>query len=443
MDSQQIILKFSRWAADQWAMTRSHFQWSELVRRPGRSALIALTAFTLVIAGIAAAVGAAPADAAGRRHRPRPVTTSGIAPTSTTSPTTAAPAASPTTTSTLGSTTTSAPGSPTSTTTASPTIKVVAPTSTTVAPTPATTTPPASPTTTVPMPATTTAAGSVLFGVATEGGPTDAAGLAAFESHAGKKVSLYSDYRSFYYDPNFPTTATDAVRSRGEIPMITWEPWDPRSGSASQPAYSLAAIASGAQDALISRWASQVKAWGQPLWLRFAHEMNGDWYPWAEKVNGNRPGDYVTAWRHVHDIFQRAGVANVTWVWSPNVLMPNTPSLASLYPGDAYVDWLGVDGYNWGGSSWQSFDSVFGATLAELHRLSSKPIVIGETASSEVGGSKAQWIQQLFAGMARDSSIKAFVWFNLKKEADWRIESSAAAQQAFSAGVADARYRAS
>jgi len=282
----------------------------------------------------------------------------------------------------------------------------------------------------------------VLFGVATEGGPTDTAGLAAFESHAGKKVSLYGDYRSFYYDPNFPTAAADAVRSRGEIPMITWEPWDPRSGSASQSAYSLAAIASGAHDALISRWASQVRAWGRPLWLRFAHEMNGDWYPWAEKVNGNRPGDYVAAWRHVHDVFQRAGVTNVTWVWSPNVLMPNTPSLASLYPGDAYVDRLGVDGYNWGGASWQSFDSVFGATLAELHRLSSKPIVIGETASSEVGGSKAQWIQQFFAGMAKDPSIKAFVWFNLKKEADWRIESSSAAQQAFSAGVADSRYRA-
>ena len=425
-------------------MTRSHFQWSELVRRPGKAALVALTAFTLVIAGIAAAVGAAPADAAGRRHRPRPVTTSGTAPTSPTSPTTVAPAGSPTTTSTPGSTpastTTSTPGSPTSTTALSPTIKLVAPTSTTVAPTP--TTIPPSPTTTVPKPATTTAAGSVLFGVATEGGPTDTAGLAAFESHAGKKVSLYSDYRSFYYDPNFPTAAADAVRSRGETPMITWEPWDPRSGSASQPAYSLAAIASGAQDALISRWASQVKGWGQPLWLRFAHEMNGDWYPWAEKVNGNRPGDYVAAWRHVHDIFQRAGVTNVTWVWSPNVLMPNTPSLASLYPGDAYVDWLGVDGYNWGGSSWQSFDSVFGSTLAELHRLSSKPIVIGETASSEAGGSKAQWIQQLFAGMARDSSIKAFVWFNLKKEADWRIESSPAAQQAFSAGIADSRYRA-
>ena len=274
----------------------------------------------------------------------------------------------------------------------------------------------------------------------------DSAGLAAFESDAGKRVSLYGDYRSFYWDPNFPTAAADAIRTHGSQMMITWEPWDPRSGSPSQPAYSLASIASGGYDALISRWASQIKAWGHPLWLRFAHEMNGDWYPWAEKVNGNRPGDYVAAWRHVHDVFQRAGVTNVSWVWSPNVIMGSTPSLASLYPGDAYVDWLGVDGYNWGTSqswsSWQSFDSVFGTTLAELHRLSARPIVIGETASSEAGGNKAQWIQQFFASMAHDPGIKAFVWFNLKKEADWRIESSAAAQQAFSAGIADSRYRA-
>jgi beta-mannanase len=257
---------------------------------------------------------------------------------------------------------------------------------------------------------------------------------------------LYSYYQSFALDRDFDASGASAVRARGSVPMITWEPWDPSSGSASQPAYSLAAIGSGAYDAYVTRWASEIKAWGQPLYLRFAHEMNGDWYPWAAGVNGNTPAQYVAAWRHVHDLFVRAGATNVTWVWTPNVSLGRAP-MAQLYPGDAYVDWVGLDGYNRGttqswGSTWQSFDQVFGSSLAELRAVSSRPIIIGETASTETGGNKAAWIQQFFASLAASPDIKAFVWFNLNKETDWRIESSSGARAAFASGVADARYKA-
>jgi len=268
--------------------------------------------------------------------------------------------------------------------------------------------------------------------------------LTTFETDAGKRVGLYGSYASFALNSDFNSAAAGAVRARGAQPMITWEPWDPSSGSATQPAYSLGSIIAGNYDAYITRWATEVKTWGQPLWLRFAHEMNGNWYPWAEGVNGNSPGQYVAAWRHVHDIFQAKGVTNVTWVWNPNVIMGSTPSLASLYPGDAYVNWVGADGYNWGTtrswSSWQSFDSVFGPTLSALQQISTRPIVIGETASTEVGGDKAAWVNQFFGSLAAQPRIKAFVWFNLNKETDWRIESSSAAKAAFAAGVADPRY---
>ncbi len=282
------------------------------------------------------------------------------------------------------------------------------------------------------------------FGAATDGGPEDLSGLTSFERDAGKPVSLYVYYKSFGFDPDFEPAAADAVRSHGATPMITWEPWDPSTGSASQPDYSLSRIAAGAHDALISRWASQMAAYGQPVWLRFAHEMNGNWYPWGAGVNGNSPSQYVAAWRHVHDIFVAAGATNVTWVWSPNVVMDGTPALSSLYPGDSYVDWVGVDGYNWGAtaswSSWQTPDQVFGATLAALTQISSRPVVIAESATTEVGGNKAQWIQQFFSMLGANPRVKAFVWFNLNKETDWRIESSSGAQSAFATGVANPRY---
>jgi len=75
--------------------------------------------------------------------------------------------------------------------------------------------------------------------------------------------------------------------------------------------------------------------------------MNGNWYPWSEQVNGNHPSQFVQAWQHVHDIFTKLGVTNVTWVWSPNVEYGGSIPLSELYPGSNYVDWVGIDGYNW------------------------------------------------------------------------------------------------
>ena len=87
-----------------------------------------------------------------------------------------------------------------------------------------------------------------------------------------------------------------------------------------QPAYRLSRIIDGDYDQYIKSWAEGIKALGFPIAIRFAHEMNGTWYPWCERTNGNRPGQYVRAWRHVHDIFSEVGATNVTWVWSPNII---------------------------------------------------------------------------------------------------------------------------
>lgn len=284
---------------------------------------------------------------------------------------------------------------------------------------------------------------SVLFGAATEESSfTSFANLDALESHAGKKASVYVMYRSFYWDPDFPTAHATAIANRGATPFMTWEPWNPSQG-ANQPQYALATIARGDYDAMINRWAGQIKAWGRPMYLRFAAEMNGDWFPWSINVNGNTSADYVNAWRHVHGVFAANGVTNVKWVWNVNVPTANSVSYASVYPGDAYVDWVGIDGYNWGTSaswsSWQSPSSVFGSTLSAVRAITSRPIIIGETASAEAGGDKAAWTTDFFSFLKANTDIKAFVWFNLDKETDWRIESSSAAQSAFARGVSDPR----
>jgi beta-mannanase len=173
--------------------------------------------------------------------------------------------------------------------------------------------------------------------------------------------------------------------------------------------------------------------------LRFAHEMNGNWYPWSAQTNGNTAGDYVAAWRQVRSVFSRQGVTNVTWSWSPNVPYTGSTPLSSLYPGDAYVDEVALDGYNWGStqswSTWTSFWDLFSAGVTQLRSLTAKPVFIAEVATAESGGSKAAWISDMFATLAAHPEIRGFTWFDHAKETDWRIDSTTESLDAFRTGL--------
>jgi hypothetical protein len=277
----------------------------------------------------------------------------------------------------------------------------------------------------------------IYYGVYLPGVPADISPLTSYETEIKKPVSLvlwYQQWGTTGGKQNFQQAWMDNVRNHGSIPYVTWEPWIEGAGS-HQPEYSLTNIINGNFDAYITQWAQASKTWDHPYFLRFAHEMNADWYPWDENVNGNTSGQYVKAWIHVHNIFAQNGVTNVTWVWCPNV-QTNSTSLSNFYPGDAYVDWTCSDGYNWGTAqphtSWESFDEIFGKTYKEISSLSSKPMMIGETASAEQGGNKADWITTTFTTLpTRFPNIKAITWFDINKETDWRTESSTSSQNAF------------
>ncbi|MGA8791255.1 MAG: glycosyl hydrolase [Paenarthrobacter sp.] len=271
------------------------------------------------------------------------------------------------------------------------------------------------------------------FGVVTAGGPLAAAELDEVSQLAGESPSSVLFYKDFLQPA--PINEMNAVRARGAVPLITWEPWA-WGGGLEQPAYSLGRIAAGDFDAHITQWGQSLASWGYPVQLRFAHEMNGNWYPWAEGVNGNQSGDYVRAWRHVHDVFAATGAGNVSWVWSPNVPYYGSTDLGGLYPGAGYVDVVALDGYNWGTSAswsgWISPQDLFAPGIARLRSLAPGiPILIAETASSEAGGDKAAWNTDLVAYLAAQPDVVGFVWFHIQKEADWRINSSAASASAF------------
>jgi hypothetical protein len=200
----------------------------------------------------------------------------------------------------------------------------------------------------------------------------------------------------------FPQALLSAYWLKRQLTLLTWGTWDYTSGHA----FSWADIVSGKYDPQLHVWAKAAAAWAHPFFLRFDHEMNGNWsnLPYTLLAFAD-PAGYVAAWRHVVDLFRSDGATNVTWVWCINSVTPpgtgkstDADKLTSLYPGDGYVDWTGFDAYNWAGSkpgtpwlSWQQVVSgysnwigdTYGALLAVAP---SKPILVGEFGCEKTGG---------------------------------------------------------
>jgi hypothetical protein len=250
--------------------------------------------------------------------------------------------------------------------------------------------------------------------------------VAAFEASIGRTLAI--NHHNYGWTQSFPSGLEQWDLASGRIPMISWH------GTA------LDSINDGSQDAIIAARADALKALGDQVFLRWGWEMNGNWYPWDGTHNNdpgktNGPAKYVAAWRRIHTIFRDRGATNVVFVWCPgNSSWPTSDwnDHENYYPGDEYVDWVGVDGYNWGTtqswSSWRSFSQIFGSFYADY--ASRKPIMIAETGSQEAGGDKATWMANAAAAMRSNyPAIAAFVYFHAPS--GWLVTSSDAALAAF------------
>jgi hypothetical protein len=291
-----------------------------------------------------------------------------------------------------------------------------------------------------------------------EQAPWDMSAVSKFESLANKPVSLISFAAPFANCPtgssqcsfyNFPVNEMNTIRAHGAIPFYSWSSQSIPS-TRTEPNFQLSDVIAGTYDSYIRKFAEAAKAWGHPFFLRFDWEMNGGWFPWSEGVNGNNPGEYVAAWRHVHDIFTQVGAENVSWVWCANIDPTHDfQNLKSLYPGDEYVDWTSLDGYNWGTNPakpdrWLSFDQLYSSTYNTITKevAPTKPMVIGEIGSTEYGGSKAAWIEEALSAIPnRYQKIRAMVWFEQFDDGmDWPIETSSASASAFARGISNSAY---
>jgi hypothetical protein len=248
----------------------------------------------------------------------------------------------------------------------------------------------------------------------------------ATDEAVGRTPQLHLSYFG-WEDPWATDETLTADRERGQISLVNWEPFD----------VEFTDIVAGRFDDMLATRALEAAQLADPVFVDFAAEMNEE-----EGWGGHDPELYVSAYRHIHDIFAANDGGNVVWVWAPNnVDSEGAPAALDYYPGDDYVDWTGIDGYNWGTSDadfeWQSFEQVFRDVYDDLHTLG-KPILIGETASAEEGGSKAEWIRDIIPTLETEfPDIRGVVWFDVDKERDWRIRSSNEAADAVRRLAAD------
>jgi Glycosyl hydrolase family 26 len=110
-------------------------------------------------------------------------------------------------------------------------------------------------------------------------------------------------------------------------------------------------IAAGQHDAHYRTLANNLATYGMlDIELRIGHEMDGGWFAWGAPAGSGKEASYAAAFRRVVTVMRQAQPTN-KWkiVWNPtsdNWPLSNPGYLESIWPGDAYVDQVGVDCYD-------------------------------------------------------------------------------------------------
>lgn len=257
--------------------------------------------------------------------------------------------------------------------------------------------------------------------------PGIGAHVQAFRQATGATVSMVEFYNPF--PQPFQEWEADQAVAAGTVPLIQLNPRH----------VSLAAMAAGSYDAQIRQYADAVKAFRCQVVLSFGHEMNGWWYRWG--LPDTKPATFIAAWRHIYDVFAAQHVSNVIWSWDPSHLdkkfkTKSASPASEWYPGNRYVNWVGLDGYLRSG---QTFREIFAQQLRNIRSVSNRPVYLAETGVAG-GPGQGQQIAQLFASL-RGYRLFGLVWFDLNRKQPWRLEGRPAGLAAYRKAVGKLRGR--
>ena len=183
----------------------------------------------------------------------------------------------------------------------------------------------------------------------------------AFSTMVGKNHTVYFDVWADMWDPKEIYWQLDTYRpllEDGKLKALGLTIWPTVKANSYLDNYTVKQIANGSQDAFIIQQAKDVKSFGYPLFIRFGAEFNiyqGKAYEGQPQNTAYRfaenPTDFVNAWRHYVDVFRAQNVSNAIFMWNPNFADFGDHHYTEYYPGDSYVDWVGIDLYQYTNTS--------------------------------------------------------------------------------------------
>lgn len=224
----------------------------------------------------------------------------------------------------------------------------------------------------------------------------------------------YSEFENKYKHPNL-RQRLDRAYSHGKVLELTLQTTWQEGGNMVYD------ILDGEYDEFLRDYAKTIAEFEHPVMFRLGNEMNGDWCPYSSYHTSKDPLIFREFYKYVYSFFVDAGAANVIWVWNPNCdSFPNFNWNHEMmyYPGDKYVDIVGLTAYNTGdyyaatGEKWQEFDELYDDLYRRYVERFQQPLMITEFASANRGGDKNQWVINMFNKMSEYDKIKVAIWWD-------------------------------
>ena len=289
-----------------------------------------------------------------------------------------------------------------------------------------------------------------------------------FEKMIGKKI-VWAMFSNNWGSENitFPEKTVLTIHSLGIVPFIRMMPRTDFQAGEQDPEFTLQHIIDGKFDGDLRRWAHDAERIHIPMIVEFGPEMNGDWFPWSGILNGGEkkvgygdrksadgPERFRDAYRHIINLFREEGMQNITWafhVFPPieksegNDLHKKWNDIKNYYPGDDYIDWIGLSVYGAvePDSEWRSFTDIMDKAYPVITEISvDKPLAVFEFGVAEYPqlGNKTGWIKNALESLeaGRYPRIKAISYWdeiwkddNSGKVIDLRINSSSKSSEIY------------
>jgi hypothetical protein len=224
---------------------------------------------------------------------------------------------------------------------------------------------------------------------------------------------------------SFPTDTVKALHARGITPMVWWVYVDPKDPFGNRRYGQYHKILKGVHNSYIKDWARAARdvgrETGKTTVIRFAHEMDGAWFAWSTSLYLNTPYKFKRAWRQVWNKFKTVGATeHVRWLWSP--IKPKRVH----YPGDKYVDYVGItllNPGNIGSKRWRTPKQVLDWKMRRVLEVTRKPVIAAEIGTGHRGGDKGEWVRGLYQrAYWKYPKIKGLVYLQVKRTPDWRLQ---------------------